>query len=65
MKKLEVNGCIGCGMCIGADPEHFEFDSDGLSTVKSEENLDSEALQNAIAGCPVNAISITEDTEEN
>lgn len=35
MKKLEVNGCIGCGMCIGADPEHFEFNSDGLSTVKS------------------------------
>ena len=52
-------------MCIGADPEHFEFNSDGLSTVKSEENLDSEALQNAITGCPVNAISITEDTEEN
>ncbi len=64
MKKLEVNNCIGCGMCIGTDPEHFEFDSDGLSTVKSEENLDSEALQSAIAGCPVNAISIT-DTEEN
>lgn len=63
MKKLEVNGCIGCGMCIGADPEHFEFDSDGLSTVKSEENLDSEALQNAIAACPVNAISITEENE--
>lgn len=64
MKKIEINNCIGCGMCIGKDPEHFEFNSDGLSTVKSNENLDSENLKEAIAGCPVNAISITEDTEE-
>ena len=36
-----------------------------LDKIIAEENLDSEALQGAIAGCPVNAISITEDTEEN
>ncbi len=64
MKKIEVNNCIGCGACIAMDPEHFEF-GDGVSVVKSNDNLDTDELQNAIASCPVGAISITEDTEEN
>ena len=47
------------------DPEHFEFD-DNLSSVKSNDNLDSDALQNAIASCPVGAIKVTDDnTDEN
>lgn len=65
MKKIEINNCIGCGACVAMDPEHFEFD-DNLSTVKSNDNLDSEALQNAIASCPVGAIKVTDDnTDEN
>ena len=66
MKKIEINNCIGCGACIAMDPEHFEFD-DNLSSVKSNDNLDSDALQNAIDSCPVGAIKVTEDaeTEEN
>ena len=66
MKKIEINNRIGCGACIAMDPEHFEFD-DNLSSVKSNDNLDSDALQNAIASCPVGAIKVTEDaeTEEN
>lgn len=61
MKKLVVNeNCIGCGLCISVDEEHFEFDGD-LSSAKSNENLDSEALKNAINSCPVGAISIVEE----
>ena len=55
MEKLIVNdSCIGCGACQAIDPEHFEVD--GISKVISEENLDSSALENAIASCPVYAI---------
>lgn len=62
MKKLVVNdNCIGCGMCAAIDEEHFEMD--GVSTPVSQENLESEALDNAINSCPVNAISI-EEVEE-
>ena len=46
MKKIEVNNCIGCGACIAMDPEHFEF-GDGVSVVKSNDNLDTDELQNA------------------
>lgn len=65
MKKLKVltENCIGCGACVGIDPEHFDFNEDGLSHVISEENLESENLQNAIESCPVGIISIEEEQE--
>ena len=64
MKKIVVKDtCIGCGMCIAIDEEHFDF-QDNLSHAKSNENLDSEALQNAISSCPVGAIEIVEDDEK-
>ena len=66
MKKLKVltDQCIGCGACVGIDPEHFDFNEDGLSKVINEENLESESLQEAIEYCPVGIISI-ENTEED
>lgn len=66
MKKLIVNteGCIGCGACVGIDPEHFDFNEDGLSHVISEENLESTTIQDAIAACPVQVISLEEAKEE-
>lgn len=60
MKKLNVNSdiCIGCGACVAIDPEHFDFNDDGLSEVISNENIDGENTVNAIESCPVSAISI-------
>ena len=56
MEKIKVltDQCIGCGACVGIDPEHFDFNEDGLSHVISEENLES----------PVGIISLEESTEE-
>ena len=65
MEKIVVNeNCIGCGMCIAIDSEHFDFE-DNLSKPISNENLDSEALKNAIDSCPVGAIKIEEENNEN
>ncbi len=66
MKRIKVltDQCIGCGACVGIDPEHFDFNDDGLSHVISEENLDSLALQEAIDSCPVAIISLEESNEE-
>ncbi|MBR1818344.1 MAG: ferredoxin [Bacilli bacterium] len=63
MKKIVVNtsNCIGCGACVGIDPEHFDFNDDGLSHPISQENLDSPDLQNAFASCPVAIISLEEE----
>lgn len=61
MKRLKVNEsvCIGCGACIAIDPDHFEFNDDGHSSVKNDGNLESSALANAIESCPTNAIEIS------
>ncbi len=63
MKKLFVNkeACIGCGACVAIDSEHFDFDDDGLSSVISEENIESDNAKNAMSSCPTNAISYVDD----
>ncbi len=63
MKKVQVNSvkCIGCGACVGLDPEHFDFNDAGLSEAISQENLDSVDLEQAKEGCPTAAIEIVED----
>jgi len=65
MKKIKVDKikCIGCGACCGLDSEHFDFDDAGLSEVISQENTDTEDLQNAVEGCPTGAISIEDDSK--
>lgn len=67
MKQINVikENCIGCGACVAIDPEHFEFDDNGKSSVIKEENLESENLTNAIESCPTSAIEmIEEETKE-
>lgn len=64
MKKIVVNeNCIGCGACIAVDSEHFDFDENGLSSVISNDNIESDDLKNAISTCPVNAIKIEENKD--
>lgn len=62
MKNLEVNEeqCIGCGACVAIDPEHFDFNDNGLSSVKSNENLESSNLTNAMESCPTGAIKFND-----
>ncbi len=62
MEKIYVNkdACIGCGACVAIDPEHFDFDDDGLSHAISNDNIESEDLKSAISSCPVGAISVSE-----
>ncbi len=66
MKKLNVNeeACIGCGACVAIDPEHFDFNDDGLSNVISNENIESDNARNAMSSCPTNAISYVNDKDE-
>lgn len=66
MKKLilDEEKCIGCGACIALDNKHFDFNDEGLSSVISQDDLESEDLQNAIHSCPVNAIKLADGDEK-
>ena len=66
MKKVKVNAeaCIGCGACVAIDPEHFDFNDNGLSEAVKQDNLETEELQNAVESCPTAAIvTFNEDSE--
>lgn len=67
MKKIIVNdnACIGCGACISIDPEHFEFNDEGLSYATNNDNLESSNLASAISSCPTSAIHIEENDNCN
>lgn len=54
---VDKEACQGHAVCVGIAPEVFELDDDGLSTVKDPEGADESTIQQAIDGCPVNAIS--------
>ena len=67
MAKMTVDSetCIGCGQCVAMFGDNFDFNEDGISTVKSQDNV----VPDMVDICPVGAIKITEEdektTEEN
>lgn len=67
MKQINVikENCIGCGACVAIDPEHFEFDDDGKSSVITQENIESTNVLNAIESCPTSAIETIEKEGDN
>ncbi len=50
-------GCIGCSICAKQYPEGFEMDNFLAKSVYDVNNVDQEALNNAISKCPNNCIS--------
>lgn len=60
MATFHVNKevCIGCGTCISACPDCFEFDDDGKSQVKPDGICECDQKE-IVDDCPVRAISLT------
>jgi len=64
MIKVDESKCIGCGACVAIDPEHFDFNENGLSSVVSQDTTN--LSPDIVDSCPVGAISVTEEkTEES
>lgn len=60
---INKTDCIGCQFCTDIAPDVFGID-EGVAFPKSEiRNHNYNAVQEAIEGCPVGAISITEKSE--
>jgi len=56
--RVDADLCIGSGMCVSTAPDRFEFDPDQHSRPVSELIGEDEAVREAAASCPVEAISI-------
>ncbi len=58
-KKVKVNldACIGCGVCVSSAPDVFAFTDDGKSEVVGDVTDDA-AIEDVVASCPVGAIEV-------
>ena len=59
---VDRDKCIGSGMCTTIAPRLFDMDDDGVLIVIKETPASHEqrSLLDAVACCPVNALSATE-----
>jgi ferredoxin len=58
--RVDTRRCISSGMCVGIAPERFRLDEQRQSRPVSELIEDDEAVRDAAASCPVEAISLTD-----
>jgi len=58
VKYPDVNSsCIGCSACVAISSDVFELDDEWLSVVQDLSSYDDKWVDDAIAACPVDAIS--------
>lgn len=57
--RVDQDLCIGCGACISACPECFEFNEDGKAHVVNEECTGCD-LEEVALNCPAQAITVGE-----
>ncbi len=69
MAKVEIERlmCTSCGNCVETCPELFEFDENGISTLKGGKRVGNndekeiegfECAKEAESGCPVSIIHV-------
>lgn len=56
---VDKEKCISCGTCVASHGEFFKMSDDGKSEFTGGD-ISAEDAQDAIAGCPVGAISEAE-----
>lgn len=60
---VDRDRCTGLGMCEAAAPDYFEIQEDGSLRLLVERACDAHKalLDEAVASCPAEALSIIED----
>lgn len=54
--RVDQDKCIGCGLCTSLAESVFAFNDDGKAEVVAVTPDDADAVDSAIASCPVEAI---------
>ncbi len=55
--QVDQEACISCGLCVSTCPGVFRFNENGKSEVYDPAGAAEREIQQAIDGCPVQAIS--------
>jgi ferredoxin len=62
--KIDRSLCTGYGECVGLAPEVFHLGDDHVSVVVDPEGDNDEMILDAARACPVDAITLTDEFEE-
>ncbi len=57
---IDQEECLGCEACVETCPEVFALDDDEKAYVIDGANLDSDCVEEAIASCPAECMTIEE-----
>lgn len=56
-ERYSIEGCIGCGICVGSNSEVFKFNKKGLAEIDLDK-ADEESVIEVSNECPAGAIKI-------
>jgi ferredoxin len=62
--QIDRSLCTGYAECVGLAPEVFQLGDDKVSVVIDPEGADEEAILDAARACPVDAITLIDEFEE-
>jgi ferredoxin len=62
--RVDASLCVGAGMCVASHPDKFALQADGHARYAASV-LDDAAAREAEELCPVSAISLVYEEEEN
>ena len=60
--RIDRGLCVGFGDCVTGAPEAFELDSEGLAVFTQPERVERERLLAACEACPVDALTVWDET---
>ena len=62
--RIDRTLCVGFGDCVTAAPDAFVLDDDSIVIFLTPERVDREQLLRACASCPVDALTIFDESGE-
>lgn len=60
--RIDRELCVGFGDCVTGAPEAFRLDDEGLAVFTQPEQVERERLLAACEACPVDALTVWDET---
>jgi len=62
--RIDRTFCVGFGDCVTASPEAFILDNEDIAVFRAPETVDRACLVKACASCPVDALTVWDESGE-
>ena len=62
--EIDADLCVGFGDCLAEAPQAFDLDESGVAFLTRPDTVARDRLLGACAACPVDAITVRDETGE-